>query len=696
VPEAAHAHTNRLASETSPYLLQHAHNPVDWYPWGDEAFARARAEDKPILLSVGYAACHWCHVMERECFENPEIAALMNELFVCIKVDREERPDVDAIYMAAVQAMTGRGGWPLTVFLTPDGRPFYGGTYYPPEDRHGMPGFPRVLRAVAQAYRERREEVLQNAGALTEHLESAQRYAAPVAMLEPALLDRAAQGLKEQYDTRFGGFGGAPKFPPAMALEFLLRYWRRSGDAQALHMVEGTLTAMAAGGIYDQIGGGFHRYSVDAYWLVPHFEKMLYDNALLARIYLLAWQATGNARFRRTAEETLGWVLREMTHPRGGFYSTLDADSEGEEGKFYLWTPAEVTAVLGPEAGARFCRFYDVTENGNFEGKNILHESMTLASAAVAFGMDEAAVAAELEQGRQALLAARAARVRPALDDKVLTAWNGLMLRALAEAARVLERDDYLIAAERNAEFVLTEMRRGNRLLRSWRDRGDGQGEAKIAGFLDDHAAYLDGLIALYEASFEPRWLAEARSLAEALLAAFWDDAAGVFYDTPADGERLLVRPRDIFDNATPSGTSLACDALQRLAALTGEERYAEIARRAMAPLAAVAAQHPTGFGRLLCAIDWALADVKEIAIVGAPDDPATCALLRAVFAPYLPHKVVAGAAPGDPDAAAATPLLQDRGLVDGRPSAYVCERFVCQAPVTDPAALRAQLGLER
>jgi uncharacterized protein YyaL (SSP411 family) len=693
VSDAVHTHTNRLAGETSPYLLQHAHNPVDWYPWGSEALARARDENKPILLSVGYAACHWCHVMERESFENEGIARQMNENFVCIKVDREERPDVDAIYMAAVQAMSGRGGWPMTVFLTPDGRPFFGGTYYPPEDRQGMPGFPRVLAAVMQAYRERPNDVQKNAETLIEHMANTQALVAQEAgALSTAQLDRAAQALADQYDARFGGFGGAPKFPPAMALEFLLRCWKRTDDGQALQMVEGTLRAMAAGGMYDQIGGGFHRYSVDQYWLVPHFEKMLYDNALLARVYLLAFQATGEPRYRRTVEETLDWTLREMTHARGGFYSTLDADSEGEEGKFYVWTPQEVLDVLGPEAGPRFCRFYDVSERGNFEGKNILHESLTLASAGEAFGLPESEVVAELARSRQALLAARSGRVRPGLDDKVLAAWNGLMLRALAEAARTLDRDDYLHAAERNAEFVLTAMRRGGRLLRSWRDTGDGRGEAKLAGYLEDHAAYADGLLALYEATFEPRWLSEARALADTLIEAFWDEQAGVFYDTAADGEPLVVRPRDTFDNATPSGVSLACDVLQRLAALTGEQRYADYARRAMKPLAEIAAKYPTGFGRMLCAIDWALAEIKEVAIIGPATDPATASLTRALFGPYLPHMVAAGAAPGDQDAVQATPLLEERGLVDGRAAAYVCTGFACQAPVTEPAALLVEL----
>ncbi|HLZ73037.1 MAG TPA: thioredoxin domain-containing protein [Dehalococcoidia bacterium] len=685
----SHRFTNRLAQETSPYLLQHAHNPVDWYPWGEEAFSRARDEGKPVLLSVGYSACHWCHVMERESFENEQTAALMNARFVSIKVDREERPDVDQIYMGAVQALTGRGGWPMTVFLTPDGEPFYGGTYYPPEDRQGMPGFPRVLQAVADAYQNRRNELAGQASRLLEYVRENAGVPAAAGEPSPALLDAAAQQLKQQYDAEFGGFGGAPKFPAAMSLEFLLRYWRRRGDAQALAMVEHTLRQMAGGGIYDQLGGGFHRYSVDRYWLVPHFEKMLYDNALLARIYLLAYQATGRPEYRRICEATLDWVLREMTDPRGGFYSTLDADSEGEEGKFYVWTPAEVRAALGAEAAHHFMSMYDVTPGGNFEGKSILHRSRDLAEAARGYGPSAAELAAELAESRAKLLAARAARVRPGMDDKVLAAWNGLLLRALAEAARVLERDDYRAAAERNAEFVLVEMRRGTRLLRSWKD-----GRARLGAYLEDYAAYADGLIALYQATFEPRWLSEARGLADQILDRFWDDEQGAFFDTATDHERLIVRPRDAFDNATPAGNSLAADALLRLALFTGEPRYAERARRAIAPLAEIASRHPNGFGRLLCALDFDLSLTKEVVIVGHAGDPAVRALLAATFGAYRPHIVVAGAAPNDPEAVAATPLLEGRGLLDGRAAAYVCEGFVCNAPTADVGELQAQLDV--
>jgi len=683
---------NRLQHETSPYLLQHAHNPVDWYAWGSEAFARARAEDKPVLLSVGYSACHWCHVMERESFENDQIAALMNDNFVSIKVDREERPDVDQIYMSAVQAMTGRGGWPMTVFLAPDGRPFYGGTYYPPDDRHGLPGFPRVLLAIADAYKNRRDEVLKGADQLVTQIGNEEQLPEP-STLSAALLDRAAEALQQQYDARFGGFGGAPKFPPSMALEFLLRGWHRNGDAQSLGMVEHTLRQMAGGGMYDQIGGGFHRYSVDEFWLVPHFEKMLYDNALLARLYLLAYQATGNTSYRRTVEETLDWVLREMTDAKGGFYSSLDADSEGEEGKFYVWTAGEVQQAIG-DGAEPFMRYYDVTPAGNFEGQNILHVSATIGEITGDTGTTPAELEALLARGRRSLFDARSRRVRPGLDDKVLAAWNGLMLRALAEAARVLDRDDYRAAAERNAGFVLVEMRRGERLLRSWKagKSHDSSGEARLNGYLEDYAAYADGLLALYEATFEPRWLTEARSLADGILLHFWDEQRGAFYDTSADHEQLIVRPRDFFDNATPSGNSLAADMLQRLSALTGDDRYAAYAERAIQPLAELAVRHPNGFGRLLCALDFHLAPKKEVVIIGAATDAATRALIAATFRHYLPHKVVAGAAPDDHEAIAATELLQDRGLVGGKPAAYVCERFVCQQPVTEPAALQQQL----
>jgi uncharacterized protein len=675
---------NRLIHETSPYLLQHAHNPVDWYPWGAEALARARAEDRPILLSIGYSACHWCHVMERESFENPGIAALMNELFVNIKVDREERPDLDSIYMTAVQAMTGHGGWPMTVFLTPDGAPFYGGTYYPPEDRGHHPGFPRVLTGVAEAYRSRRGDVEKNADQMRAALQ--RRIVPPQAgPLTPELLDQATQNILAHIDWQEGGLGGAPKFPQPMSLEFLLRSYVRAGSQRALDAAVLSLDKMAAGGIYDHLGGGFHRYAVDGVWLVPHFEKMLYDNAQLARVYLQAYLVTGMPRYRQVVEETLGYVRREMTHPDGGFYSTQDADSEGEEGKFFVWTVDEVDGLLGPEDGPLFRAYFDITAAGNFEHRNILHTAESLETVAARMGVTPERLAAAVERGRPILFAAREQRIHPGRDEKVLTAWNGMMLRAFAEAGAALERADYVEVATRNAEFVLRALWQDGRLLRTWKD-----GRVKLNGYLEDHANYADALIALYETTFEPRWLDAARMIADVILEKFSDRELGGFYDTADDHEQLVTRPKEIFDNATPSGTSVAADLLQRLALLTDDRRYAEAAERVVTALGAVVAQHPTSFGRLACALDFAVGRPREIAIIGSASAMATRALKRAVFGRFIPNRVVAGAeAPGQ---GAAIPLLQDRPLRDGQPTAYVCEGYVCQTPVTDPEALAAQL----
>jgi len=677
---------NRLANETSPYLLQHAHNPVDWYPWGEEAFARARAEDKPILLSVGYSACHWCHVMERESFEDPDIARLMNEHFINIKVDREERPDVDAIYMSAVQAITGSGGWPMTVFLTPDGRPFWGGTYFPPEDRPGIPGFRRVLTAMARAYREQRDQVVEQAERITEYLRATRELRAPGA-LTPELLDQAAHGLAQQFDPQNGGFGGAPKFPPAMALDFLLRYWRRTGEEGARAMVEFTLGKMARGGIYDQIGGGFHRYAVDAIWLVPHFEKMLYDNALLARVYLHAWQATGQPGYRAIVEETLDYVLREMTDPAGGFYSTQDADSEGEEGKYYVWTPAEIEAVLGAEAARLFNAYYGVTPEGNFDHKNVLHVTGDLADVAARLGVTVEALRASLAESRAKLFAARQRRVPPARDEKVLAAWNGLMLRALAEAAAALERDDYRAAAVRNAAFLTQELVRDGRVLRSWK-----AGRAKIDGYLEDYALVIDGLLGVHELTFEPPWLEVTRDLADRMLDLFWDDAITGFYDTPRDGEPLVVRPRDVLDNATPAGSSVAVSVLLRLAVLLNRPEYTERATAALSALRDAMARYPSAFGELLQALDFHLSEPLEVAVVGDPADARTRALLREVHRRFLPSKVLAGCRPDDPRATAISPLLAGRGPVSGQPAVYLCRNYTCRAPVTDAADLAREL----
>ena len=659
---------NRLAQETSPYLLEHAHNPVDWFPWGEEALARARTEHKPILLSIGYSACHWCHVMARESFEDPQTAALINRDFVAIKVDREERPDLDQVYMRAVQGMTGSGGWPMTVFLLPDGTPFFAGTYFPPSDRFGMPAFTRVLAAVAHAFAKRPQEVEETAAQVRAFLG---RPSVPLAVgeLTAALLDEAAAGLAGDFDPAHAGFGGAPKFPQPMSVEVLLRHHARTGQPAALEMALQTLRAMAAGGIYDQLAGGFHRYSVDASWLVPHFEKMLYDNALLTRAYLDAWQLTHDPTFARIAEETLAFVLREMTSPEGGFYSSLDADSEGEEGRFYLWTPPELEAVLGIDEGRALARAFDVTAAGNFEGANILHP--------VAAGAIDTLAAA-----RDRMMAARAQRARPHRDEKVIAGWNGLMLRAVADAGRVLDRPDLVEAAEANARFLLSAMRHDGRLRRSYKD-----GRAPLAGYLEDQAAVADGLLSLYEATFDPRWLDDVRGLVSEMLRAYWDEGSTVFFDTANDQEQLLVRPQDVTDNAIPSGTSLAVDVLLRAGMLLGEPSWSAIARAALERLAPTAAKAPLAFGRLLAALDFHLGRTVELGVIGEPQDPQTRRFLGALRERYLPNRLVAVAA-GD----SRLPLLADRRGLDGRPTAYLCEHFVCQAPTTDPGELARQL----
>ena len=679
---------NRLAAETSPYLLQHAHNPVDWYPWGPEAFERARREDKPVLLSVGYSACHWCHVMERESFENDDIAGLMNQLFVSIKVDREERPDVDQIYMQAVQSMTGRGGWPMTVFLTPDGVPFYGGTYFPPVDRHGMPAFPRLLRSIADAYHGRRGEVLEAGRQLVESMGQSGRLGASSTLLSRDVLARAYLGLGGDFDERDGGLGQAPKFPQPMTWEAVLRIGRRTGDARGLEMLHLTLTRMARGGIYDQLGGGFHRYSVDAQWLVPHFEKMLYDNAQLASLYLHGWLASGEPLYRRITEETLDYVRREMTHPAGGFYSAQDADSEGVEGKFFVWSPDEIGRVLGDPALTRAAlAYWGVDDGPNFEGHSILFVPREPAEVAAGLGLTPEALARAIGRARALLHAEREKRVHPGLDDKVLASWNGLMLAAFAEAAAVLGRADYLAAAIRNAEFITGQMTRDGRLLRSWKD-----GQARITGYLEDYAMVGAGLHALYEATFDRRWLDESRRLADEALRLFWVSEREAFFDTGHDQETLVVRPRNLFDNAVPSGTSVAIDWLLRLAVVLGEERYEAAALAALRPMADLMQRYPSGFGRYLSALDFHLGPVAEVALVWRAGERATFApLLGTVLARYQPNRVVVGAEEGAAGAAG-LPLLAERPTVDGRPTAYVCEHYVCQLPVTDPEALARQL----
>ena len=659
---------NRLADETSPYLLQHKDNPVAWQPWGERALAEARERDVPLLVSIGYSACHWCHVMERESFEDPDVAAYMNEHFVCIKVDREERPDVDAIYMDAVQAMTGHGGWPLNAFATPEQVPFYAGTYFPPAGRQGLPGWRQLLEAIAEAWSERRAEIERQGEQIVEQLGVSARIEPDPGEPEPGLLDTAVAAIADREDHLNGGFGGAPKFPQASAIELLLG---RDDPSPALR----ALRAMARGGIYDQLGGGFARYAVDAAWVVPHFEKMLYDNALLARAYLHGWQVSGgDPLLRQVCCETLDWALRELRGPEGGFASALDADSEGVEGKFYVWTPEELRAALDDDAlyGVAVSH-WGVSEGGNFEGKSIL----------VRAGSDDDPP--ELPEIKRLLMATRDQRVRPGLDDKRLTSWNALMLGALAETGAVLERDDYLDAARACADFLLRELRTDDgRLLRTWKD-----GRAHLAGYLEDHAYAVEALLTLYEATFDERWFMEARALADVTIARFADDERGGFFSTADDHERLVARRKDLEDTPIPSGNSSMALGLLRLARLTGEAAYEERARGTIALLHPIAARHPLAFAHLLQAIDFLLADdVHEVAIVGKPDDRAP--LVRIVRGASRPHVVLAGGS-GDGDGAQ-VPLLVGRGPVDGRAAAYVCERFACQVPVTDPAALAALL----
>ena len=677
---------NRLIDETSPYLLQHANNPVDWYPWGPEALQRATEEDKPILLSVGYSACHWCHVMERESFEDRRIAGIMNENFVSIKVDREERPDIDSIYMSAVQALTGHGGWPMTVFLTPEGKPFYGGTYYPPEDRHGMPGFVTVMDAISKAYKENRQDIVDTTDQLAQRIHQISSSARSIEPLTNDVLYRAYRGIAGDFDDRYGGIGMQPKFPQPMTYEFLLRYYMRTEDPQALDMVELTLDRMAEGGIYDQVGGGFHRYSTDTYWLVPHFEKMLYDNALLVRLYLHAYQVTDKPLYRRVVEETLDYVLREMTDPEGGFYSAQDADSEGVEGKFFIWLPKEIIEVLGKDDGELINQHYGVTLHGNFEGRNILHVADGPGTLPTDSGVAGEGLEGLLAGAKSKLLEARAKRVPPALDDKILTAWNGMMLRAWSEAGAVLGREDYIDIGKQNAKFLLSNMRAEGRLLRTYRD-----GRAKLNGYLEDYALLIDGLIALHEATFEERWLDEAIALGQAMVDLYWDETSGQFYDTGRDHEELIVRPRDVSDNAMPSGSSAATEALLRLAVITGDADHKRRAVTALRSVRDMMTRFPTGAGNWLCTLEFYLSNVKEIAIIGDRDDPDTQALLSEVHRRFLPNRVLIGRKESG-GVMAGLPLLEGREMVDGMPTAYVCRNYVCQLPVTDAGALARQL----
>jgi uncharacterized protein YyaL (SSP411 family) len=659
---------NRLATQTSPYLLQHKDNPVDWYPWGDEALSRARAEDKPLLISIGYSACHWCHVMEHESFEDSDTAAYMNEHFVCIKVDREERPDVDAIYMQAVQAMSGQGGWPLNVFTDPEGVPFYGGTYFPPESRYGMPSFRQVLEGVTEAWNTRRDQIRDAAPRTVEGLAAASRVQPSEEILSPRALDDAERALAGQFDPVNGGFGAAPKFPPASALEYLMR----RDSPQSREIVTTTLERMARGGIYDQVGGGFARYSVDAHWLVPHFEKMLYDNALLARSYLHGWQLSGDPLFRRITVETLDWALREMRGPEGGFYSALDADSEGEEGKFYVWSEEELREVLGDDAEP-LLSYWGADRGPNFEGRSILHVAG-----------DEVDPEA-LAWARARLYEVRAQRVWPGLDDKRLTSWNALMIAALADAGAGLPDERYIEAARAAAEFVDRELRDGEgRLLRTYKD-----GRASLNAYLEDHAFLIEALLTLYEATFETRWFVRARELADEMIERYWDPEGGGFFTTASDHEPLVVRPKDFEDHPIPSGNSSAALALLRLAAFTGERAYEARAIDVFRLLHQAAGRHPQAFGHLLQAMHFHFAAPREVALVGDRVDPLAAVVWRA----FRPSLVVAGMRPGDREAERAIPLLEGRAPVDGKAAAYVCESFACRLPVTEPSELERSLA---
>ena len=676
--------SNQLADSTSPYLLQHAENPVDWHPWGPEALEKAREQDKPIFLSIGYAACHWCHVMAHESFEDPKTAALMNKNFVNIKVDREERPDIDSLYMEAVVAMTGQGGWPMSVFLTPDGRPFYGGTYFPPARRLNMPAFSEILLALADKWSNDRDSLLDIGNELTDRIAAAPALRAGDNELDLPQFDRAAESLFRGYDWTHGGWGQAPKFPQPMAIEFLLRRYARSQDKLALDMAKHVLSAMADGGMYDQLGGGFARYAVDEIWLVPHFEKMLYDNAQLARVYIQSWQVTGDHKMLVVANETIAFMLREMRHPEGGFYSSYDADSEGEEGKFYVWSIEEINATIeDPKLAELLIAAYGVTEAGNFEGSNIFYRARKPVTLAEQFSMDVETVEKRLAAARELLLQTRRQRIHPGLDDKVLTAWNGLTLIALAEAARATQNEEYLVAAQTQANFLLGNLLVDGKLLRSWRD-----GKARYTAYLEDHAALGLGLVALYQSDFDPKWYREAVRQADEILEAFADPEGG-FYDTRHDHEQLIARPKSIQDSPTPSGNTLAAMLLLTLGAYEGAVRFMEPAESALRAMVLTASQHPSAFAGWLNAMDFAIGPQLQLTIAGSPSDARFSELLTRFNSEYIPNLIVAGGEPGADDQPT---LMAERSMRDNRPTAYLCQDFTCQLPTTDAEELSRQI----
>jgi len=665
--------TNKLINESSPYLLQHAHNPVNWFGWCEEAFEKARKEDKPVLVSIGYSACHWCHVMERESFENEATAAFMNEHFVNIKVDLEERPDVDQIYMTFVQMTNGNGGYPLNVFLTPDKIPFFGGTYFPPEDRFRMPSFQKVLAAIVESWQTRRDELMNSANEVLVEIRRVSNVEISSDELNLEQLNAAFDDFVKYFDKKNGGFGNTPKFPPPMSLEFLLRYWKRTGNETALEMVKKTCDEMANGGIYDQLGGGFHRYSTDAKWLVPHFEKMIYDNAQLARIYLHLFCATKDEFYKRIAVETLEYVKREMLDERGGFYTAQDADSEGVEGKFFVWALSEIKEIIGAENARIFNIYYDVSEEGNFEERNILNVNYKTAEIATALKISEEELAEILKTSKKLLFEEREKRIKPFRDDKVLTAWNGLMLATFAEAGAVFQSDEYLQIAKKNADFILENMQSDGFLLRSWKD-----GSAKLNAYLEDYANFTDGLTELFQVSGEVKYLIEAKRLADLMIAEFWDETSGGFYFTANSHEDLLLRSKDFYDNATPSGNSVAADVLLKLARITGNAKYEQIAETILRLVSPQVRRYPNGFGRVLSTLEFYLNPTQEIVIFGKKGNEFEIE----VWKNYLPNKVVVLAETDEN--AAIIPLLENRKAIDGKPTAYVCENFVCQKPITE------------